>query len=249
MTARARAGTAVDALAHLTGGTQAGRVRWSAFGTAPRDLPDHLRQVPRNPWFISLMRDVYDRPGSDPAELLDRRRFRTADDVRGHPCGALLDACFRALHIRGDRSCGWDPRRSARWIRSLASHLERSGTYDIGLAQLPQAVNRRQRLVPGAVSGTAGGLLTAAALPLVLGLLLCAAAGLSAGPVPARSATGRRPASPAGRTGIPHADQTVFRDPAEGRRSGPVRPAPPVRRAHRDRSTLPPPRFVPPADG
>ncbi|MET8732479.1 helix-turn-helix domain-containing protein [Streptomyces parvus] len=103
-----------DVLAQLdTGGTEAST---------------RLAQVLRTPLMIILARTMYsEKPGRNPAELLDTARFPTTNDIEEHLLAGFVPALYRRRAPERD-STGrtqrtWDPDRAQRWLGYLAHSL------------------------------------------------------------------------------------------------------------------------------
>ncbi|TDC67019.1 NACHT domain-containing protein, partial [Micromonospora sp. KC207] len=124
---------------------------------APADGPARLVcQVLATPLMTSLARAAYSDTGSDPAALLDRDRFATADDLAGH----LLD---RAVPVAYTEHAGGAAARTAArvmpWLAWLAAH-----------AGPDIAWWRLSAVAPRAVPAGVGGVFGAVALGAVAGL-------------------------------------------------------------------------------
>ncbi|EEP70276.1 transcriptional regulator, partial [Micromonospora sp. ATCC 39149] len=127
---------------------------------APADGPARLvGQVLATPLMTSLARAAYSDTGSDPAALLDRDRFATADDLAGH----LLD---RAVPVAYTEHAGGAAARTAArampWLAWLAAHAGPDIAWWRLCAVAPRAVPAGVggvfgAVALGAVAGLAGG--------------------------------------------------------------------------------------------
>jgi NACHT domain len=116
------------------------------------------------PLMLSLARSVYSLDRAvDPAELVDRRRFPTREDVEGYLLDALVPAVFDADRQRRDGR--WTPGQARRWLTFLAWHLRERDTRDLAWWEL-----WRPRTVGGFAYGLAAGLLSGLLGGLVIGL-------------------------------------------------------------------------------
>ena len=103
------------------------------------------------PLMVYLARARYSDNGHDPAELLDRDRFPTADDIRQHLLTAFVPAVYRHPSAHG-----WTAEAASRWLTSLARYAGVSRSGDLAWWQLRDQVPRTVRvLCCGAVHGLA----------------------------------------------------------------------------------------------
>jgi hypothetical protein len=123
-----------------------------------------LTEAFETPLIVSVARDIYQIPPNDPADLLDRRRFPTAEAIRAHVLRSLVPTVFPVDLSREAlrRPGAWDGRHAERWLRYLARGLEERQLVDIRWWELPLLARRSERIlacVAGAViSGVPVGL-------------------------------------------------------------------------------------------
>ncbi|WP_211363695.1 helix-turn-helix domain-containing protein [Saccharothrix saharensis] len=120
--------------------------------------PDHPPAVALStPLMVGLARANYgDATGRDPAELLDARRFPTAESIADHLLAGFVPTAYRRRPL--DRAVGLDQRWSVedatRWLRFLATHLDRRRTTDLAWWEFGTASGRWSRtLVLGLFAG------------------------------------------------------------------------------------------------
>ncbi|GAB3083964.1 NACHT domain-containing protein [Micromonospora schwarzwaldensis] len=103
------------------------------------------------PLMVYLARTGYSDNGHDPAELLDRDRFPTADDLRQHLLTAFVPAVYRHRSPNG-----WTAEAARPWLTCLARYGGGSRSGDLAWWQLRDQVPRAVRvLCCGAVHGLA----------------------------------------------------------------------------------------------
>lgn len=112
--------------------------------------PATLCEVLTNPLMVFLARTVYsDVPGNDPGELLDVRRFPTADALRDHLLANFVPAVYRA--DQPERPPRWPAKRAHRYLTHLVGHLRRGGTTDVAWWRLRDTIPRWKRTLIFAV--------------------------------------------------------------------------------------------------
>jgi hypothetical protein len=189
-----------DVAAFLMAAEPSAQDRW-------RTVVDHLRlhpdvplvQVLASPLMVSLARDVYAAPTSDPRELLDATRFPDQAAVEHHLLEAFIPAAYRnAPTAPGTPSAPaqrrYPPEQARQWLAFLARHLDTLATKDLAWWQLVDTIPRVTRgisvgLAAGLVFGLVGVLGQAGvadptyrlAATLVFGLVFGLATGLSYG--------------------------------------------------------------------
>ncbi|MDA3643035.1 NACHT domain-containing protein [Saccharopolyspora indica] len=143
-----------DVVTYLQEREVTGADRWSPVVDSLRTDPTGpLARALSTPLMISLARQVYRRPGSEPGTLAG---FSTADEIENH----LLEQFLPTAYPK-------DPDRARRWLVFLAHHLEtRVADPNFEWWHLPRAV-------PRWIVGFVGGLATA--LALVIPFLLATA--------------------------------------------------------------------------
>ncbi|MER7113676.1 helix-turn-helix domain-containing protein [Saccharomonospora azurea] len=136
---------------------------WDSVLAELADNPDsracaNLATVLANPLMVGLARAVYsDQPGRDPGELLDSRRFPTADALESHLFDNFVPTAYQDRP--GSARSRWDVRRVPYWLGYLARHLDRLGTRDLAWWQLGDTIGKSMRmLVVGVLTGTIIGL-------------------------------------------------------------------------------------------
>jgi hypothetical protein len=207
---------ACDVIEFLRGSVASGALapRWQpVFDALDAEPGGPVAHAFSSPLMVSLARDVYAGPGTQPAGLADRTRFPDRLAIELH----LLDALIPALLApREDAPAGalrtgrFDPGRAAQWLAALAVMMNRQGTYDLAWwrlrHELPVLEHRRRRallvtllgwlavsVVYGPLDVAFDGAGDAAVNTLVLGFGSALAVGIanlltpSAGPGPARA--------------------------------------------------------------
>ncbi|MFF4325888.1 helix-turn-helix domain-containing protein [Streptomyces sp. NPDC001591] len=107
----------------------------------------------RTPLMTTLARTLYsERPGADPAELLDGREFPDESSIEEHLLAGFVPAVYRSG--RGRRSP--DPERAALWLGYLAHHLadpdrERQ---DLAWWEIGDFLPRRRRVLSVVLAST-----------------------------------------------------------------------------------------------
>jgi hypothetical protein len=178
-----------EALAFLTRGTTTGvqAARWRpVFGTIARNPTGHLASALSSPLMITLARDIFDAPGTDPAALIS---LPDQAAIESHLLGSLIHARFGDEAAIGAATSHHarrtDPESATRWLTFLAAHLDRQGTRDLAWWRLRRAVptlsRRRWRgLLPaliawpltGACFGVATGVTAGTAEGVIVGAFL-----------------------------------------------------------------------------
>ncbi|GAU65739.1 hypothetical protein SSP35_02_01060 [Streptomyces sp. NBRC 110611] len=172
---------------------------WDPVLRALRERPHsraaaHLAAVLTTPLMVTLARAVYsDTPGSDPAALLDTRRFGSPEELEDHLLDNFTTAAYRP---RPDHRPGSgpqravDPERAQYWLGYLAHHLTRLDTPDLAWWRLGRALRRSTRtlvtalvicLVIGLVDGVVGTLFDPLGLQLADGVVAGLLSGLMFG--------------------------------------------------------------------
>jgi len=116
-------------------------------------LAAHPTGVPASaldiPLMVSLLRSAYDRPGSDPSELLDTARFGTVTSVENHLLDAVIPAAFEDGPGYTDPQRRpvrrWPAPKAERWLTVLAATMSTLHTYDLAWWQLPREHTTMQR--------------------------------------------------------------------------------------------------------
>ncbi|MFJ7205410.1 helix-turn-helix domain-containing protein [Streptomyces sp. NPDC098789] len=143
-----------------TGGGGGGRGMWDGVmeqlreddgGGAPA-----LAGALRTPLMTALARTLYsdgDRPGGDPAELLDARAFPDASSVEEHLLAGFVPAVYRSRPR--DRG-GWDPERAEHWLGYLAHHLAHPDRerQDLAWWEIGDFLPSRQRVLSVVLTAT-----------------------------------------------------------------------------------------------
>ncbi|MGW8728512.1 helix-turn-helix domain-containing protein [Streptomyces sp. NPDC055808] len=105
----------------------------------------NLATVLTTPLMVALARAVYsDTPGSDPAALLDTRRFATPEKLEEHLLDNFTEAAYRP-RPGGAPGDAWDPERARYWLGYLAHHLNRLDTPDLEWWRLGHGLGRLAR--------------------------------------------------------------------------------------------------------
>ncbi|NLT55201.1 MAG: NACHT domain-containing protein [Actinomycetales bacterium] len=146
-----------DVVTYLTQREPGGSTRWSAVVRDLRRSPRGvLATALSTPLMVSLARQVYQCPTTDPVELL---RFTSVDAVQDHLLDRLLPSVYGAPQ---------QVARAERWLTVLA-HGMRNRPHDPDLLwwRLGRSV---PRWVPGAVTSTTVMLLNAVLCPLLANL-------------------------------------------------------------------------------
>ncbi|MCE6997286.1 helix-turn-helix domain-containing protein [Saccharothrix sp. S26] len=110
------------------------------------DLPPAVALT--TPLMVGLARANYsDTTGRDPAELLDARRFPTAESIADHLLAGFVPTAYR--HQPLDRAVGldqrWSVEEATRWLRFLAAHLDGRRTTDLAWWEFGTAFGRGSR--------------------------------------------------------------------------------------------------------
>jgi len=155
--------------------------KWDHIIAAALESPDSLiARALTSPLAVSLLASVYADPTTHPDELFDETRFSTVEGIQGHLFARLLSTY--EIHMQQQPTGhSWPERRALRWLGNFARHLRRSGTYDLTLWQLSQAVNRRQRVLVGGLSGLTGAIVADTVGAGIVGLALGLGIGLTFG--------------------------------------------------------------------
>jgi hypothetical protein len=143
----------------VTAPTRRGVNKWEPIFTHLRTHPeDPLATVLTTPLMIWLARVAYsEQHGADPAVLLDRTRFATADSIGDHLLDQLVPAVYSGAPTTQAR--GWRAGEPGRWLSLLAADLNRLGTRDIAWWELYRRLPPTAfRLVSGVVVGLAAAL-------------------------------------------------------------------------------------------
>ena len=142
----------------VTAPTRRGVNKWEPIFTHLRTHPeDPLAAVLTTPLMTWLARVAYSEHGADPAVLLDRTRFPTADSIGDHLLDQLVPAIYSAAPTTQAR--GWRAGEPGRWLSRLAADLNRRGTRDIAWWELYRGLPPTAfRLVSGVVVGLAAAL-------------------------------------------------------------------------------------------
>ncbi|MFE6685825.1 helix-turn-helix domain-containing protein [Streptomyces sp. NPDC057743] len=151
----------------------------------------NLAAVLTTPLMVTLARAVYsDDPDSDPAALLDTRRFGTPEELEDHLLDKFLTTAYqpRPEHRPGSASLRtWDPARARHWLGYLAHHLNRLDTPNLEWWRLGYGMRRTTRtlvtalvvgLAVALVDGVVGILFDSFAYQLIDGLVAGLLAGL-----------------------------------------------------------------------
>ncbi|MEU2952280.1 NACHT domain-containing protein [Streptomyces xanthochromogenes] len=119
----------------------------------------NLAAVLTTPLMVTLARAVYsDTPGSDPASLLDTRRFGTPEELEDHLLDNFVTTAYRPRPEQRLNSPlrSWDPERARFWLGYLAHHLNCLDTPDLEWWRLGHGAGRGTRtLVTALVIGVA----------------------------------------------------------------------------------------------
>ncbi|MGP3922776.1 trypsin-like peptidase domain-containing protein [Streptomyces sp. 8N616] len=128
----------------------------------PRSLgAENVATVLTTPLMVAMARTSYsDRPGRDPAELLDTTRFETPEALQKHLLGEFTPAAYAPLPTDSDSGNGrrrqrhWDPDRAQHWLGYLAAHLDQLGraragvpARDLAWWQLGTTMRRSSRML------------------------------------------------------------------------------------------------------
>jgi NACHT domain len=155
-----------------------------------KDSESPVTRALSSPLTLSLLPVVYRGNRGNPAELLDRQKFPSAEAINGRLFGGLLRAYDYHYQADDRRRRGWfgtapdwEPEQAKKWLTELACHLKRSDLYDIVFWQLPHAVTKPQRLLVAFCAAVLGGLAAAAIPKLIIGMALGVVSGLFAGAV------------------------------------------------------------------
>ncbi|MCK7625875.1 helix-turn-helix domain-containing protein [Streptomyces sp. RS10V-4] len=136
------------------GGPGRSATAWEPVLTALRERPLRragatLAAVLTTPLMVTLARAVYsDTPGSDPAALLDTRRFGTPGELEDHLLDNFTTTAYRPRpeHRPGGGPLRtWDPERARYWLGYLAHHLDRLDTPDLEWWRLGHGMGRLTR--------------------------------------------------------------------------------------------------------
>lgn len=130
-------------------GGPAARARWAPVLTAlGTGIP--VAQALTTPLMISLARLIYNpRPGEvtegalwhKPTELLNRKMFRTREDVEDHLFDRFVWAAYRPRPSQSSASGRqWSYEQASQWLAFLARHQEDNKTLDIVWWKLSDAV-------------------------------------------------------------------------------------------------------------
>lgn len=166
----------------VTAPTRRGVNKWEPIFTHLRTHPeDPLSAVLATPLMTSLARVAYSEQAADPAVLLDRTRFATADSIGDHLLDQLVPAVYSATPTTQAR--GWRGGGPGHWLSLLAADLNRLGTRDIAWWELYRALPPTPfRLVSGVAVGLAAALgVTLLARSVFLGVLFGFIAGFLVG--------------------------------------------------------------------
>jgi hypothetical protein len=178
-----------DAITYLSF-PEAAKPRWEpvfAHLRGERGRVDPLAQALATPLMVSLARIAYQRPGTDPAELLslpskgavgDRLMNAFIAAVYDGPAGQRLDAVGRRLRT-------YPPAKSRRWLSCLAYHLYVTRTRDLRWWQIKPGLFATDResaeaqtatwavMIGGLLAGVTGALAQAGfVLPALSGCLV-----------------------------------------------------------------------------
>ncbi|MFD7033938.1 helix-turn-helix domain-containing protein [Streptomyces sp. NPDC059917] len=109
----------------------------------------------RTPLMTTLARTLYsdgDRPGVDPAELLDPRTFPDESSVEEHLLAGFVPAVYRSR----PRDRGWDPERAEQWLGYLAHHLAHPDRerQDLAWWEIGDFLPSRQRVLSVVLTAT-----------------------------------------------------------------------------------------------
>ncbi|GGY15646.1 NACHT domain-containing protein [Streptomyces xanthochromogenes] len=119
----------------------------------------NLAAVLTTPLMVTLARAVYsDTPDSDPASLLDTRRFGTPEELEDHLLDNFVTTAYRPRPEQRLNSPlrSWDPERARFWLGYLAHHLNCLDTPDLEWWRLGHGAGRGTRtLVTALVIGVA----------------------------------------------------------------------------------------------
>ncbi len=125
-----------------------------------KDPSDPVALALSTPLMVVLARTIYatDR-SSNPAELVDRRRFPTVEAIEDHLLDALVPSVFAvsAAQPRTDVR-RWDPRRAEAWLAGLARHLWRRGTHNLAWWELAPRIQLPFMVAIAAWFGFLGGI-------------------------------------------------------------------------------------------
>ncbi|MFD7757252.1 NACHT domain-containing protein [Streptomyces sp. NPDC059757] len=124
------------AIAYLEHSKVEGDRRWGGVFGALRGEPDSvLAQALSSPLMLYLARTAYQESSTDPGELLDRRRFKTREEIESH----LLDGYLPAVYAESsDPHCGAE--QASRYLAVIARQMQRDGTFDFAWWQINSMV-------------------------------------------------------------------------------------------------------------
>jgi hypothetical protein len=114
-----------------------------------------------NPLMLFLMLASYENPGTDPAELLDKGTFDTAERITGRLLDIFVPRMFepRLPYEQDDANAPaveWRRDQAERWLTFLASDLRRRGTRNLAWWELHDAVPRPVFVAVGMLLGGFG---------------------------------------------------------------------------------------------
>ncbi|MEV6704972.1 RIP homotypic interaction motif-containing protein [Micromonospora wenchangensis] len=127
--------------------------RWAPVAQRLRAKPESALAGLATPLMTGLAAEIYATPGTDPAELLDRRRFPDSEAVEDFLLTRYVSSVYRHTAPRPD----WDETRSLprsdigeeqarRWLGYLARRLDRTGRNSLTWWELSWTAIRPARL-------------------------------------------------------------------------------------------------------
>jgi hypothetical protein len=137
------------------------------------DPKSALSRVLENPFTLTLLRDAYDATGPVD-ELLDRKRFRKANQIEDHLLDRALEAAYTAGPERLPRR--YSLRTAQRTLGFVAHQLNRDGSRDLAWWQIPQWTARPMQVF---LRSLAVAFVVGIPVGLILGLSYWLAAGRS----------------------------------------------------------------------
>lgn len=95
-----------------------------------------------SPLMTSLVGTIYADRSTNPAELIDSKRFPTANTIETHLINSLIPSLLQQDRGRENpiRSWDWDSYSATKWLGFLAEHLQSLNTYDFSWWNLYRAL-------------------------------------------------------------------------------------------------------------
>lgn len=138
--------------------------KWDPVLNSMKDNPDRpgsklARTVLSTPLMVALARTAYsDANSADPRELLDSKRFDTAERLEEHLLDAFIPAVYKfpVSQVQANRKKRFPEKDAQRWLRYLSVDLDRLGSRDMEWWRLRDSVPLRERLLVAGLVGTVG---------------------------------------------------------------------------------------------